>query len=310
MKKHFRFVVLLMGLSGSLFAWDKPTHSVSAVIAFNELQAQHPNVVKKVIKVLKKSADYTAYTKWDEIAPEGSPFEDEVIFQLAARWPDDIKTDETRRDVDPENTHPWHYVDFPAGPLAGGHRPLKENLVTMMRKFRDEYPHTNDARKAELICWFMHLIGDSHQPLHAATFYSKDFQAGDDGGVKWQIQKVGYATQLHAFWDQLVLNDKETHLPGPLAPIVRAKAIELAKAHPRSSFPQLGADKDLEDWIRNETFVMAVEVAYQNGNLPAPRAKHPTVLTDEYIKTSTAAAEAQVVLAGYRISDFLQALFK
>ena len=55
------------------------------------------------------------------------------------------------------------------------------------------------AERAVLLCWYFHLIGDLHQPLHAASLYTpKLFPSGDKGGNEI---KFGTKMNLHHFWD-------------------------------------------------------------------------------------------------------------
>ena len=42
-------------------------------------------------------------------------------------------------------------------------------------------PQKSAAEKAIAICWVEHIIGDLHQPLHAASLYSPEFPKGDQG---------------------------------------------------------------------------------------------------------------------------------
>lgn len=44
-------------------------------------------------------------------------------------------------------------------------------------------------------------MGDLHQPLHAASYYSDEFPTGDAGGNLWLVAGVNYTTELHAVWD-------------------------------------------------------------------------------------------------------------
>ena len=45
-------------------------------------------------------------------------------------------------------------------------------------------------------------MGDLHQPLHAASWYNKDFPDGDRGGNSEVVNTPGGVLRLHAFWDE------------------------------------------------------------------------------------------------------------
>jgi hypothetical protein len=48
----------------------------------------------------------------------------------------------------------------------------------------------------------LHVVGDIHQPLHAANFYSATYPKGDKGGNLIRLGKNPIAGNLHAYWDK------------------------------------------------------------------------------------------------------------
>ena len=42
------------------------------------------------------------------------------------------------------------------------------------------------TNRAIALCWYLHLMGDVHQPLHCATWFSPEFPGknGDSGGKR------------------------------------------------------------------------------------------------------------------------------
>ena len=50
----------------------------------------------------------------------------------------------------------------------------------------------------------LHLIGDMHQPLHCATYYSTAYHTGDRGGNEQLIKVNGRVLDLHTYWDGLI----------------------------------------------------------------------------------------------------------
>lgn len=294
-------------LTSSLCAWDRPGHSVTGAIAYLDLAEHHPEVATKIAAILKSSPDYNSMLNWKATIANTDESEPSMLFQLAARWPDDIKMDGSGRDKSPHNSHPWHFVDYPTGPDAAGHDPKAPNLLTAFASLRSEWDEADDdAARAVLICWFIHLTGDSHQPLHAASYFSSDYPKGDGGGNAWRIRKMQTSAELHAYWDNVIIigaNAAQT------ASDVQKIAEDIAAKYPRSSLPQLVQNTKLEDWVKKETFPLAVHSAYLDGNLPLPQPGHPTVLGKEYATKAHDLAEQQMALAGYRISDFFVKLF-
>ena len=63
--------------------------------------------------------------------------------------------------------------------------------------------------KAVAICWIFHLVGDIHQPLHNAAYFSSEegFRQGDQGGNRFGVKINGRKWKLHAFWDDLLGED-------------------------------------------------------------------------------------------------------
>jgi hypothetical protein len=66
--------------------------------------------------------------------------------------------------------------------LAGGPESglLLQELPRRQEEVRD--PATEAVKRAIALCWVLHLVGDIHQPLHAAALFSKDSLKGDRGG--------------------------------------------------------------------------------------------------------------------------------
>jgi hypothetical protein len=52
-----------------------------------------------------------------------------------------------------------------------------------------------------MIRLLVHIIGDIHQPLHAAQLVDSQFTDGDQGGNLFQIYYQGNLMKLHGFWD-------------------------------------------------------------------------------------------------------------
>ena len=58
--------------------------------------------------------------------------------------------------------------------------------------------------RAVNLCWVLHLTGDLHQPLHAATIVTPQKPHGDElGGSYFVIGPEGRKVNLHVFWDDL-----------------------------------------------------------------------------------------------------------
>jgi hypothetical protein len=125
-----------------------------------------------------------------------------------AVWMDDFRGDSLN---DPYG--PWHYIDF--RPIFDG-IPERTNVGAEPENVMSRiYWATNVLRKgtgsnktdAETLGFLYHLVGDVHQPLHAATRYSAARPDGDAGGNGFRIQLPpdNRNSSLHFFWDAAAL---------------------------------------------------------------------------------------------------------
>ena len=165
-----------------------------AAIAFDELLRDAPATVARVIAILQQHPQYES--RWKPQLAAMSPQDQErFLFMLAARWPDDIRGD-TAFD------HPkWHYIDYPYKPTGQpasvlAPAPEAENIVAAFQQnvaiVQSAAP---DDQKAVALCWIFHLMGDSHQPLHAVSLFTTQFPDGDRGGNLIFIQARSLQSQ-------------------------------------------------------------------------------------------------------------------
>src|SRR5262249_15723724 len=124
--------------------------------------------------------------------------------------------------------------------------------------------------RAVAACWLFHLIGDIHQPLHNAAYFSSDraFVGGDMGGNKFAIKADGRKWRLHAFWDDLrgIDCDYGDDSTGHQAAIYR-EAIKVAESLRGVKLTDADNDKlakntTFESWSR-EGFELACTVGYR-----------------------------------------------
>jgi hypothetical protein len=224
---------------------------------------------------------------------------------LAARWPDDIRGDSGF-------DHPlWHYIDYPYRPpgqpaSVAALPPAAENIVTgFQQNVAVVQGSAADDQKAVALCWIFHLIGDSHQPLHAAMLFTTLFPQGDRGGNLLYVRPdpAKPATEnLHAYWDNLLGREDRYNA-------ARERAAGLENAHPRASLREL-SDPHFEDWVQRESFRLAVSTVYRKGKLSASAdPKLGASLPRNYHAVALLLAERSVALAGYRLADFLRTNF-
>lgn len=298
--------VLWSVTSTAVLAWSRPGHMVTAAIAYRELMASDPKVVARIIEILASH-------------PEPGPFEVAIgratgqrrverIFMEIPRWSDDIRGS--------EYDHPtWHYVvrplvdpasPPPATPWYATSGSAAEALALNISVARN--PRASAKERAIALCWIFHIVGDVHQPLHSAEYFSKEWPDGDFAGDKIFLvdPKSGETVKLHWFWDDAVHQLAESDQ-------ALSRAQELTARFSRSAFRQeLERDAqrpgDVNSWSL-ESYEIARTVAYRADG---PRARDPAKAippTPAYVSDSKDAAERRLTLAGYRLADVLRSLF-
>jgi hypothetical protein len=292
-------------LPGAAFAWNKPGHMVVAAIAYRELQRTgNQAVIDKVVAALNSHPDFDRLfaSKFTNVAPEDR---DLYLFMLGARWSDDIRNHQPMDD-DPKA----HFIDIPFVPpgLSGVAtvQPDPDNLVSKFKSQIDTITGNNPAtEEAKALTWILHLVGNSHQPLHAVTMFTSEFTPpeGDRGGneVFVKARADAHTIKLHAFWDGLILGSQRFQQ-------ARNRALGLIGRPDmaRNTFPQLG-NTAVDQWVQ-ESFDLAKTVAYHNGDIQGGDQDDGELLPDDYPSTAKSVAERQAVLAGYRLADLLRDL--
>src|SRR5947208_1525758 len=126
-----------------------------------------------------------------------------------------------------------------------------------------------ERTKAVALCWIFHLIGDVHQPLHTVALFTTAFPPpeGDRGGTRFSLRaREGASTiSLHTFWDDLILRSERFQS-------VRhtATALRLQPDHARAQLSELRETR-FEQWATQESFTLAKDHAYRNGQLRGRR---------------------------------------
>jgi hypothetical protein len=294
---------LLFG-AAFVMAFNEAGHMVSGSLAYAVMSEESPEVLSRVVAILKKHPLYDGWKrKLDEI-PAGD--RDHFLLMLAARWPDDIRGNK-------KYNHPeWHYVDFPW--RSNGQpeslvlkEPKTENALTAMKENLDllekDIP---EDEKAVALCWVLHLTGDIHQPLHTISKFTKEMPEGDAGGTRVSIIPPGFEKPLllHFYWDDLILNND-------CFDMASNRSLEL-RQRPEFSKEYLTelSETDYRNWAKKESFELAKKYVYLDGKLAVgtDRSQAPS-LPDDYAVVAKRVAERQIVLSGYRIAELMNRAF-
>jgi S1/P1 Nuclease len=316
-------MVLVFGVS-PCFAWNETGHMSVALLAWQKMDAP---TRQRVGEILKHHPHYKIYLNAD--VPDGVSA-DEWAFLRAAAWPDWIRPAYPGEHYKPESITkyhhgPWHYIDGNyVVPSNQGEIKLPPEPSTMPTdqptnavQAMDHAiavivdPDSRDEDKAVSLAWLEHLVGDIHQPLHAASEFSTRFPDGDKGGNSQGILVDGRVMNLHAYWDALLGTDSS--YPNLVKVADKVNADPAAQA---SQLPQLQENRTPDAWA-NESFALAVKYAYLDGKLQTVvyhrgGMDESTVpaLPPGYDKAAHDLALKRAALAGDRLSELLGELLK
>jgi S1/P1 Nuclease len=164
---------------------------LSAAIAYQVLQQENPATIEKVKAVLEKHPWYA--NQWQARFQDVTVADrDLVLFMQAARWADDIRTQERA-----QNRPSWHYINLPFKPEGQPpnvqiREPDPVNILTALAENVSMVKNESDPeRKAIAIAWLFHLVGDVHQPLHTGQLFTVDYPKGDRGGNEICVRVTG-----------------------------------------------------------------------------------------------------------------------
>lgn len=284
-------------------AWSRPGHMVTGAIAYEELLTHDQRVIDQIVAIMAKHPDRAPF----EVATGPAQGDERArrLFMQMARWADDIRGN--------SYDHPtWHYA---ARPIVDLRQPPKTHPPDVpsgaaAEAFALNWKMAADTRgpiteRAIALCWLFHLIGDIHQPLHAADEFNAALPQGDRGGGLQFVRMPGAAepTSLHSFWDGIVRNNAES-------PEVSAQARQLIARFPRARFSQLTASQqpDFVAWM-TESFELAKRIAYSESLVRTPLSTQAQTMPDTYLSESIITGERQLTLSGYRLADALRQLF-
>jgi hypothetical protein len=298
----FRFVIAILTFALPAAAWNFSGHWIIAEIAYERLT---PQARMRVDELIRRHPDFKMFV-------DGSPADPVAVSQYAfvraASWPDQIRGDvrfydETQADPHPTPLLPgfpdmmrhatWHYYDIP---ISGDGTPVSEqqppHLMTELPRLLGEFAKAGPMQAAYDLPWIEHLVGDSHQPLHATSRYLKSQPKGDAGGNFVFVQG---GPNLHALWDTAAA-PKDL----PYEEVVRY-AREITAEN-----PQAAGSLDPKDWIA-ESFELDKSTVYTFG-LETGTKERPLIMPPGYEEKAKSVARQRVALAGYRLAAVLNRL--
>lgn len=299
-------------------AWNSLGHKTVAEIAWRQMNAGERRAASDL---LKHHPHYQLLLATNVPAGVDS---NEWAFLNAAIWPDMVAPAKPGQPSKPAtitqyNVYP-HVIGLPfvragdAGRLSLKKFSVKEpngqtGLVASLAKLKD--PRAGAQDRALALCWVLHLTGDLHQPLHAATLVTKDKPHGNGAGSSFAVRdESGAPAKLHIFWDMLPGPETTYEAVAALASNLTA-APDLAPA----KLNEYQSHQTVASWVQ-ESFEAAVTFAYaedriqfaswaafESGKIPA---KAVPALRADYLREAHQMARRRLALAGQRLADELK----
>lgn len=258
--KKFVLVAALFALPFTALAWGVLGHRIVGEIANGYLTAKARAEIQKIL-----GAETVA---------------------LSSNWADFIKSDSTF-----DYLSPWHYVNLPKGMTRNELKAyLKADTAT------DLYTKMNfligELKKRSLpveekrmyLKLLVHFVGDAHQPMHTA-------RREDLGGNRVRVMWFNNATNLHAVWDESLVNFQQ------LSYTEYTAAINHATLQQRRRWQA----QPISDWIA-ESYAIA-ETLYPGIT------ENNQKLSYDYNFKHIATVNAQLLKGGVRLAGVLNAIF-
>jgi hypothetical protein len=279
MRRIFALGIVLAAVSGNALAWGEEGHRMVGAVADRHLT---PRAAHEVAFLLEhdRLADRT---------PSGRRTLAEVAY-----WADEIKdyTWGKRRAS-------WHFDDVPVCEPADPARYCRNGgcasaqLARQIAILADRSQRLRD--RDEALKWVVHLVGDIHQPLHAADHH-------DRGGNTIQVSFFGvrdnppYGTmRLHTVWDvqmvQRLITDRQGENAIVAEPIAGAQKARWEQG-------------TIADWV-SESNAIARELVYPalpGGFACSRRVEGIVAIDDAYYSKAAPIIDEQIHKAGVRLA--------
>jgi hypothetical protein len=281
-------ITLTVGVS-SAHAWGQNGHRITAEIGERNLNEKSKIVLRSIIGT-------------------------ESLAELAT-WPDDIRSDSNW-----DFSQPWHFLSVdddeewqglerePAeiGDVARTLEILEAflrdpdatslKLVGVINKkySKEKIKQQKTIGKREALAFYVHFIGDIHQPLHVG-------RRDDRGGNKIEVVWFGENTNAHKVWDELLIGSLELSFT-EFATILNRVSEDEKDEYRGSSYIDWAKESKL---LRPQVYNFGEQKdPYYLNTTPAP------VLSWDYRSKNLPAIKARLTKGGVRVAEKLNELFE
>ena len=268
-------------------------------LAYDDVARHDPQALATVLRLMQAHPDRARFDRELSGLPAG-PLRDRRLFELMARWPDDVRRTPYDRDA-------WHYSQKIVSPMRWL---IPVAFGQAEGAFRRELQVARDPAaapgdRAVALCWMFHIVGDMHEPLHAALWMDARFPLTDQGGNAAWVRRSPEAQpeKLHWFWDSAArpggsrragADALETDVGAPSPDVLVTAPIDAAQA--------------FAGWVRESREIACKDVYLRGALRPGVAREQAPVLTPDYVAQARKVTTVQLSLAGHRIGALLVGL--
>lgn len=309
MKKLIIFIAIAIFLTSNVLAWDDTGHKLTAYIAWAQMSPEAREKAFKILMSAPEDSDLSVFYLQGGRSEDAKKLE---LFEIASTWADIVR--DKNFSVRNKKYHhgSWHYLDNfwkeENGSIISVDLPVaKENAVERLNYFdallRDA--SKSDEEKSIALAWILHIGGDIHQPLHCTSRVTSWSPKGDQGGNLFSISPKDSKERenLHWYWDSIVGRNIPRANDECDADYLPKIANKMMKKFPKSKFANSLKLGSYLDW-QKEGFEIATKEVYKNG------LKDFEMPSEKYKKRAFEISQERIALAGYRLGETLNQIFK
>lgn len=304
MKCNALTLVLSFLLPSLAPAWHDEGHQAVAAVAWDQMTPQARTRAMALLGNAPANSGIAALRPTTGSAGE----RDRIQFIRAATWADKVRVG-ARKPIYHKGS--WHYTDYfweqqaPGGtkrqrPDVPPHGDMVRKLPALEASLRSAGTAPVSPSKATDLAWFLHLMGDIAQPLHASGRITALDPNGDQGGNFFCLSAARDAegdcrNNLHSYWDDVIEREYGHNAD------MRQVASAIEQSRPRTAFTRLGLGQ-YESWARSSQKI-AVQAAY-----PATLVRN-SAPPPQYREMVKRVCEKTIALGGYRLGETLNSIF-
>lgn len=305
MKKIFLLLFTLLLGAANAAAWDDAGHKVVSLIAWEKMT---PAARQKAIDILMSAPEDSDIVTLLSADARPLPMREREFFAAVSTWADIIRDREHfPKRWEAYHRGKWHYTNIfwrqnsGAAQIVSELQPETENIVERLYLFEktlgdETRPKTE---RAVALAWFLHLVGDIHNPLHNSARVTDAEAKGDQGGNLFEITPKDTPRErrdnLHWYWDSILTRSFPRAADACDAVYMPRLSTLLMKKYDTRGELKIG---DYEAWSR-EGFETATKDVY-----PADLMRFETPNKRYQNQTSKIASE-KLTLAGNRLAAAL-----